>query len=458
MSVVRAEDLDARLRELLKAAAEAGREAERAAQESDRRLVARRLESKPDLADQLLNSLREALEDEVLVAKQTAGEAVIEEREREREIAKRALAHIKLPRLREIADDLGLPRSGDLEEVADRIVRAYRADEEQIARLILEYETEPPPERRITTRIFGLLGPPEDLDRTADRVARFAGRYIRVGIAKWFVIDRVERSKRSLLVTGAYRAYRADADREENERYRLRAEAHGASALLRIMQQQPFVRVDAKEEGESRGALTAFLHASNLKKTQGLPLSSRPSGGELFSFDPRSIYLLDLLRNAFRSQEIEIFNLTAAGFETGEEVSAEEEPRRPRVQSVRLQGQHLLDSRPACELLAAGQALVNLSLLARFRLSAEQDVLLPVTVRLERDHAVVFTGFGAPGPDVATALQQEVLRGLEATLRDGVLDWEALERLAAQIRQRAEQESPVEEADLFVSGTEAADA
>ena len=115
--------------------------------------------------------LTQLLEDEIVVARPAAGEAVIDEREEEREISKRALIHIRLPQLRVMAENLGLSRSGDLEEVVDRIARAFRGDQDAIARLIVQYETEPPPERRFSTRVFQLAGDEHDPPRVRERMS-----------------------------------------------------------------------------------------------------------------------------------------------------------------------------------------------------------------------------------------------------------------------------------------------
>ncbi len=448
MSLIRSEDLDARVQALLEEAAKLGREAERAARETDHRVVSRQIPSKPDLSKELAEQLREALEDEVLVARPVAGEAVIEEEEREREIGKRALAHLRLSRLRQAAEDLGLSPQGKLDEVADRIVRSYNADEEEIARLVIAYETEPPPERKLTTRVYTVFTPVDDVSRTAGRIEHFTGRYIRVGIAKWFVIDDVRRVDGVLRLDGSYRAYQADADRSDEEEYRLISHSRGADASLRLTGGSRFVEIEAKGENESRCALTAFLQASGLRKFDALPIEHKVPEGELFRWDPRSVFLLDLLQTQFRSTSVQIINLTVAGFETGEAEDAGEDAR-PRVRSVRFHGQHLLDSRPACELLVAGQGLVDLDFIARFSPTRDESVLLPVGIRLHRDHVAVSVGFGTHPPAVANSLRREILRGLQTAFDRGLANAESLNRLANQVRDRALQEKPVVRADLF---------
>ncbi len=448
VSIIRSEDLDDHLRRILETSAEFGRLAERGAQETDNRIVVRRLPDKPDLSEALFDRLRDALEDEVVVAKPATGEAVIEEREEEREIAKRALAHIRLPQLRGIAEELNLAKGGTLDDVADRIVRAFRGDRAEIARLVVTYESEPPPERRFTTRLFQIWEASTDVGTTLERVQLFAHRYIRTGIARWFIINDVTQAARAMLMKGTFRFYRADAT-EQDEEYTLWADPDSASARLRLRANETSVEVEATGDRESRAIMTAFQHASGLRWRDTLPVSRRAPEGELQGWEPRSVVMVDLLNARFGSNSIEIFNLNVAGFETGSEPTDYDDSTRPSVRSVRFQGRHLLDSRTACELLVQGQGLVELGALVRFQADAESSYILPMTLRLERDHAKVMTGFGANPALAARDLHDVVVKGVRRSLREGLMDEEALRRLAQEIRSRAEQEEPVSRATIF---------
>jgi hypothetical protein len=447
MRLIRSEDLDERLKEILDQAAEVGREAEKAVVEAGYELG--ELAERPEISDeQLLAALKGALEDEVVIAHPVRGEAVIDEREEHREIAKRALAHIKLPQLRVIAANIGVPRGGTLDEVADRIVRAYNADDEEIARLIVAYETEPPPERRFTTRIFRLSKSVADVRATAERMRLFADRYIRTGIARWFVIEDVGESGSALSMAGTYRFYNADAE-QEDDRYRLRAERDSASGRLTAREGHAVVDVDAKGVAEARAMMATFEHASGIKQPGAFGLNVPSLTGEIAGWDSASVFMTDLLNSQFRTRDVDIANLVMVGFETGErETSA----ARPTVKSVRFQGQHLLDSQTACELLIQGQRLVEWSAMVRFRASQSDDYLLPVTIRLERDNIAMMTGFGAHPVAIARQLHEEVSRRLRTQLERGVSDITELQTVARAIRERAEDRGPVERATIFASG------
>jgi hypothetical protein len=451
MRLIRSEDLDTRLTEILERAAEVGREAETAAL-GDREPEAGEISRAPsEISDeQLLADLRKGLEDEVLVARPAQGEAVIDEREEHREIAKRALIHIKLPQLRVIAEDIGLPKGGKLEDVADRIVRAYDADEEEIARLIVAYETEPPPQRRFTTRLFRISDSLDaSMDATADRIRVFAHRYVKTGIARWFVIENVDERVGAIRMRGTYRFYNADAELRDDE-YRLRAERASASGQLTLLAGRTVVDVETKGVAEGRAMMDAFAHASGIRRPSVFSLNLPPLEGELAGWDSASVFMTDVLNSQFRTRDVEIANLVMVGFEMGEQ---ETSSARPTVRSVRFQGQHLLDSQTACELLTRGQRMTEWTAMVRFCADAENTSVLPVTVRLERDHLAVVTGFGAHSPTVARQLHKEVVRRLGSRLEHGVSDRGELYRVADQIRARAEQPEPVERATIFGPAT-----
>jgi hypothetical protein len=173
--LIRSEDIESQLRELLEEGREAGRRAEAAAVRAGDEALP--LSNQPDNSDSLLSQMRDALEDEIVVAKPATGETVIERTEQDREIAKRALMHIKTPQLRNIAQELGGGRGGKVDELLERIVRSYGTDQEQIARLVVEYEAEPPPQRRLTTRIFHIWESESDLTEVGRRVESFSRRY-----------------------------------------------------------------------------------------------------------------------------------------------------------------------------------------------------------------------------------------------------------------------------------------
>jgi len=432
MSARRIEDLDELIAGIVHDGAEVGRTAERAVVRSGG--IARRGVGKPDLQAQLMADLREALADEVVVSRPLEAHGVISEREEHREIAKRALAGIKLPQLRTMAEDLGLARGGRLEEVLDRIVGAMKADEEEIARLIIAYETEPPPERRFVTRLFPLTRSTDDLELVATGIEPYTSRYFKVGIARWMVIDGLQVSDGLLRLRGTYRYYTADAAREGDEDYSLRALNHSASTELRIASRRAFVQVDAKGATASRAAAIALDHASMLSVERGLAFPGTAEG-PLFGWDPRTVFMLRLLSSRFQSDQFEVLNLTTAGFEQRRSDQIDgEDMDRPSVHSVRFQGRHLLDSVPACNLIVRGQGFIELNLTLRWS-EGDSRLVLPVGIRIERDHITVATGFGLCPPNAVRVAHRMVIDGVERIYAGRDHGEAAVHQLARDIRE-----------------------
>ena len=437
-AVVSPEQLDAELRDLIEEASRYGKRAEQAAVEAGEeawpsgRGRARR--------EHLVSGLREALEDEVTIAHAAGSETEIEPSEQDHEIAKRALVHVKLENLRHIARDLGVPDYGNLDAVTDAIAREFQGDREAIAKLVIRYEDEPAPERNLTSRIFQLREEPGDLPALCQRLAHITGRYIRTGIARWFIVGSVDATDANLRLDGVYRFFRADAAQFEEE-ITLTADEQNARARLLLRASEPIAEVEAKGEAESKALMTTFEGSTSLHCREALAPEIEPLQGQLATWHIQSVFLIELLHSRFRDQNIEILDLNVAGFKTergARKMAADEEARQPRIKSVRFEGRHLLDSRPACELLTAGQQLVQLGMTVRFQPDGAESYLLPLTVKLAGDHVVVITGLGVVPPRIAQGLHSVVTAGVRRALLSGLADPAGLEGLARQVSERAE--------------------
>jgi hypothetical protein len=440
--VVREEDVDARLRELADALAKRGKDAGQVARA--RQDLFRTIPT-PDLTERFIEEARKALEDEVDFARPAEFEGDIEPAEIDREIAKKALARLRLEQLRNIAAQVNVESRGREEEVIERIAHAYDFDEAQIARLVLQNE-EPTPERGVSDRLFPLLEPRIDLGVAEQRLDVYRRRYIRTGIARWFVFGDIVRRGDSLLLNGTFRSYRVDPVGEEEE-FDLVPIPATLDVRVRLVPDGRFIEVRGRGVTESRAAAQAVMKVLNLRPLSGVPIEATPQVGDLMIWDSRSVFLIGFLQNQLDRDGLTVFNLTSAQFETGEAIAGSE--LRPNVRSVRFEGSHLLSSKPACELLVEGRALVGISLLVRFAPKEDESYLLPLRFSLERDHAAVLTGFGAERPEVADQLQRLVVKRLIRAFERPVGNEKELAELATRIRARARQDEPVERADIL---------
>jgi len=444
--IVRLEDIDERLDTLAKELAEAGRQVGDAAR-AKRRAAGKviHLTETPRFADEFLAEAREALEDEIDIARPATAENDIEPSEIEREVAKKALAVLKLEQLRRVASYQELDYRGDKEVVIDRIVQALNADRARIARLVLENE-EARPERGLADRLFPILGMTVDAEAAERRLEQYAQRYIRTGIARWFVFGTPDRRDGVIWLDGTFRTYQVDPY-EEDDFFDLTSIPDASPVRVRLEDGGMFIQTRAPGVTESRAATQAVMKLLGLRPWHGLPIETKPREGPLLRWDHRSVYMAAFLQNELNRDGIEVLNLTSAHFETGESTSGED--LRPNVRSVRFEGAHLLDSKPACELLVEGRGLVGMSLLVRFSPSRDVRFVLPIHISLERDHVTVLTGFGTERHEVANDLQRELVTRVKASLGRPLKNEPRLNRTAAAIERMLRQAGPVERARFF---------
>jgi hypothetical protein len=449
------EQLDEELNELLDVMDKAGREANLVAKKEG--LDRAKIPSRVPVRDESFQALRELVEDHVLVTSPVTDQDEIDPWEEHREIAKRALANLKLPQLRAIAESIGVPKSGSRDPLLERIVRRLQANEAEIARLVVMYEENLPTELRHTARLYPLQHPIPSAG-VAERLKGYARRYIRVGIAQWFIFRTIEETDRGIEVDGVYRSYRVGAaEASDGEAtYELKPDRRDLVASALIRPGSSFVEMRAGGATESRALARAVELAAGLPRNETLPSGSSPQWDDR-QWDAGTLVLLDLLNSSLRSDAVQVANLTMAGFEMSRGASSVSDERtvdKPQVRSVRFHGQHILDSRPACEMIVEHERLAHIALLAWFRPNRGERVLLPVRVDLESDHATVITGFGMEAREVSAQLHRLLIRDVEKKLIQGPSDPEGLRKLMTQIEERANQAEEPERATMFAGEPE----
>ena len=457
--VLHGEDLDAAVRDLnefIKRQAEALRR-----DSPDRSFsVSKR---KPNIDALFEEHLRAALEDEIVPAVQTDEQNVIQPPDLDRELIKKALAGLRLDTLRKIATRAGIKPSGALEDLTTQIGRSFRWDAEEIARLVLENEPEPREERAYTERLFPLADSP-DLDYVADRLKYVLGRYIRTGIARWFVFERLTVEETRMSLTGTLRAYRADvADVDDTPSVIPVPRAENPIDI--IIDTSGVLKVLRGNAMESSAAVRALATATHLRPLDFVPFRMRSSGvATPIDFAAASLFMLDLVTSRLRRAGLRDLNLTVARFRVDdktESATGAMEDTRPRLRAVRFEGAHLLDSPPACKLLDEGRALVDIAMTVEPQRHPEAESgRFPVRIAIERDHVVAVTGFGVI-PSLAVEVHRLVVESVIDEILEGIADPGGLGDLAARIKERARTTMPVERADMLQDsgddGTEFAD-
>ena len=374
--VVTREELGAEILELLELAVERGEVATTAAREAKEYLYT--TPSVPAMLDTTAEELERIMREEALVAVVLEDQGEIPLHERNREIQKRALANLRISELREIAIREGLGPGGSIELIADRIVSKFKQDEEAIARLVLDLD-DPGPEARFVTRLLPLRDSPE-IAAVHERFVVLSGRYVRVRVAKWFVIREVESMSSGVRVKGAMRYYQV-APREEEEEASLSAIGRAGNVVLRLNTGEPWVEADV-QRGADAGALAITLQrAAGVQLKQSVVSSVMPTS-ELAGVDVKTLFFIDFVNSALMQDGMTVLNMSTAEFATDRGTTEEEDPRRPAVLAVRLQGQHLLSSTQACQLVTRGRSLTGLVMLVRWQRTPEESIVSQIKLSL----------------------------------------------------------------------------
>lgn len=434
-TVVPAEEFAADVSALLDFARRRGREGREVRTDTRKqRLITTGLPDKPNIQDALEAELRDALEVSVVPAVE-AGDTDLFELEKQREIQKKALMVLSRRSLARLAESMALDKRGTAEELAERLARALKHDEQKIAQLIVENAEEPEPERRFSARLF----PVErqlDIARVTERIGWALGRYIRIGVARWVVFEEVLHEAGELSLRAQLFSYSAQVDMQDDDPS-LAATPSTSMIKLKLFEGHSVVHVDEAGINESRGALKALESVTDIRRLGRLPATPSGLEGALGTFDPVTVLMLDLLYNRASQAQARSIDLTAAKFRMDKEeahIVAADNPEKPTLRSVRFEGRHLLDSPAACRLIAKeARALVDISMTVGVEAAGgSEEMRFPVRFILSSDHAAVMTGYGLI-PRFAGLLNERLIEGVEATIEQGITSRERLEDLAERI-------------------------
>lgn len=399
----------------------------------------------PATSEVLSDRLRELLEDEFVPAYPVRGGLI--EGEFEREIQKKALVGLRLETLKKVAREEQLDERGGSEDLAERIARAYKFDDGEIARLILENVDEPTAETSHESRIFPVEDP-IDVDVSLNRLRLVENRLVRTGVARWLEVDALDADATGISISGSLNTYRAYVDERDDEPV-LGSVPDPKRVKLRMKRDARVVFAEDANASVSRIAVRGVAAVIKNQLPDGLPIA-HPLKGAAATFDPRTAVLLDLIYVRMPSIGVRDHNLTIARFMTEKAdklaQTAPEEAREHALKAVRFEGNHVLRSPQACQFIAKQQrGLVDVSLRVEVPSLGDEDgepPWFPIRLTLEADHIGVMTGFGRYKPERSRQLHRLVIDQARAAVSDGPADLEALNRLAARIKEVAESGEP----------------
>lgn len=405
----------------------------------------------PGAREELERQLRATFEDEIVAVSQSQSGG-IEELEVQREIAKKALVGLKLATLKKIARENGALIGGNLEDLATRVARLYDWDQRQIAKLILANEEEPSIERAHIARLFPLEGG-YDLDEARERLDVVTGRYIRIGVARWFLFQQLRERPDALEVSGVFKTYQASVD-AVSDVASLSALPHDADAHI-ILDGSPVLQISEASATPSKAAVLAFGIISGTQSKGYIPLADMNSEAARSSLHPTSELLLDVIFNRIMKSELRDVNLTVARFSVTDRTEFSSVglvgERRPELKAVRFEGAHLLDSIDTCRLLTLDRRpLVEVSFQTSVRGEAGHvKGRFPVRLSVEKDHIAVQTGLGSGEHELSLSVHKKVIEAVRANLENGTLDSDRIDQLFDRMQARAYAQQPPEKADIL---------
>jgi hypothetical protein len=451
--VVHREDLDHKLAELVDFAKTQASEIRSA---NMKRMTYTTQPAPPDVEKSLTEALRLVLEDEVVPATQTdQGSVGINEWEIHAELMKKALIRLKAGTLKEIAQERRLQSSGHVEDLATRIASSLHWDEAEVARLVMDYEAEPP---EITGHVSHLFPLEEavNLEVVRQRLDYVLNRYIRIGVARWFAFESVRADDEGdVTIRGSLHSYKAHID-ETGETPRLAPEPTQSPATARVRGQSKILEIVRSTTAASRGAIHALRSALGLATLDYVPMLGSVPSGPGTDFSKSSLFMLDVLFNRLGGIGFRRPDLTVLRFKMSETASRGDEGigEKPVLKAVRFDGNHLLDSIPTCRLLVEGRDLVDVSMtLTSLPRNDGESWTFPVRISIDRDHVGLTTGFGVGAPlNLSRGLNDVLLEVLNEEITEGIANPSRLGELCGRIQERAKSPGEAERANILESG------
>jgi hypothetical protein len=406
---------------------------------------------KSELAADTQGNLRAYLEDEIVAAVEQQGDLGIRDTEAGHEQIKRALAHLKLSVLRDIAHQRGVYAGGNLDRVTGHVASALDWNREAIARLILDH-TEETPEVATghSTRIF-TVREALALDEVVQRLSYVSGRYIRTGIARWFVFYSSRRVDPILRLEGAVDAYRAEA-REVDDAAFLDATPTSADVEVDLLSDSNVLLIHNASAQDARGSLVALKAAAKVDVRDYVPRAEINVPIMRRTIHPTSSLMLDLVYSRLRGSLFRDRNPVLARFRFSKAgADGEGAARKPKLRAVRFDGEHLLDSREACSLLwLEGRPLVDLTLRVHAHDDQGQSMgRFNVRITIENDHVAVATGYGSAPIEHSLELHRASVAAVQRAMIGPEPDLERLKAVESHIRQVATSDSAPETAELL---------
>jgi len=449
-AIVVDEEYLAAMQDLLALARQEGERSQAEAQKEERASTY----NMPDVSD-LITETRERLQsylEESDLFAHDAPDGEIPEDEQEREIETAALSRIKLEDLEELAADKKVPLVASKEELAEMIVRRTGVTREEIAELALR-GSDLSLDTGLVTRLFPLKEKPSIAVASA-RVTKAEGKYLRLRLARWFLYDDVAVASSAIVLRGRIRSYQTKPVLEVDG-HRLNATPHQARMIVRLRRGRQWAEVDGRQLSDARDMSPVMARGAGVIFNPVLSLPVPALVGELGKWSRQTVWMLSFLQNYLERDGATIHNYSMAHFEAAD-ARAPVQPDEPRIAEIQLKGQHVGDSRDACQRIVDGGRLLAVEIVLAYRPNAGGDsYLIPARIGVDPSSATVQTAAGKKVPaDASSSLHRGLIERVRAALDNDVVPG-TLTELVTNTVNRAQSTHPVAHATMFAPAVSA---
>jgi hypothetical protein len=410
----------------------------------------------PDFTNLLQADLKAYFEDEIVPAIPNAqGGGLIDETELRHELAKKALVKLKLSALREGAEELGAPLAGarTSEDIAAAVAKSLEWDSEAVAKFVLAHEEEPTENRAYSARLYPFSEDSATSEEVESEVSKFMGRYIRVGLARWYAFVDVQRTDDGVKIFGKHMSYKADVD-PASEHASLRSFSKFEDVESHISSEHKVVEVSDAGGQAARAAVFAATAVLNQRIRGYLPHAGSGAKRVEGKIHGSAEFILDILHNRLPAMGVEKVNPTLARFRFAHDQTANE--NKPVVKAVRFEGNHILDSAQACRFIVEeGRPIANIAFRMQLTRPCDDEPGVartshfPVKISLEEDHVQVVTGLG-DDPVGARSAHRTVTIAVCTEMERGREDDHALDDLIERMKRRAESDESSSEPSILL--------
>ena len=313
--------------------------------------------------------------------------------------AKAAFLRLGVEDLRELAEDKELTNLPNKAALAKALAQEYADDLDKVAELTFR-ESATEAAFGLITRLMPLSAAP-DLDAAYEGFSSLTGRFFEIRQTVFFVYRTATFSpdKQFLTIKGSIRAFFVSPVEFTDDK-RLNPRPRKDDVVIKLQAGKKWAMVESVRASDMIHIGAILRRSGEVRTAPSVPAPDPMDVVPYGSWDPRSLWMLDLIRRDLQKPDLRLHETLMANFDTPKGTDSEEDQSgdndnvKPRLASVRLKGRALQDHPEVCTRIVDRAHLKDLEFKIRKITDKEKGAasLQPVRLAWERDHLVVMTG------------------------------------------------------------------